>query len=235
MSALLDCPTCARSLQVPDDLQGDMVRCPTCGSSFSVPPESTEAASATAAREAPVATVSLKPMEIGEHQIIPRVPELKLTLVAEERANPRPSNTPHPQPTYPPTDDEVCPACGERVPDQAQCCIRCGESFQDRDDPSWPHLDCEPHRASLVLGLGIGSIVLAATCFLSFIGLPLGIAAIVMARGDMKKMRAGTMDPDGRNTVQAGSICGIIGTILNALLVLYLGAHFLGLAFGNYY
>jgi hypothetical protein len=78
----------------------------------------------------------------------------------------------------------------------------------------------------LVLGLGIGSVVLAATCLLSFIGLPMAITTLVMARGDMKKMRAGTMDPDGRSTTQAGLICAIIGIALNGLLVLYLGAQF---------
>src|SRR5262249_30853782 len=140
-----------------------------------------------------------------------------------------------PQSTERPTDERDCPACGERASNRARHCVRCGQALHDLDDAPWPYLDCEPHRAGLVLGLGIASVVLAATCFLSFIGLPLGIAAIVMARGDMKKMRTGTMDPDGRGSVQAGSICGIIGTVLNALLVLYLGAHFLALAFGGYY
>jgi hypothetical protein len=120
--------------------------------------------------------------------------------------------------------DRVCPACGERATSQARHCVRCGERL-DLDDVPWPYLDCEPHRAGLVLGLGIGSVVFAATCLLSVIGLPLGIAALVIGRGDLKKMREGTMDPDGRSTVQAGYICGIIGIVLNGLLVLYLGAH----------
>jgi hypothetical protein len=235
MSAVVDCPTCARQVQIPDNLQGDTVRCPTCGNAFAAPPASAEPASAAAARAAPVETETLKPLEIAGRQIIPRMPELRPTLVAEERGNPRPSTAPPPQPTDRPTDERVCPACGERASSRARRCVRCGQSLRDLDDAPWPYLDCEPHRAGLVLGLGIGSVVLAATCFLSFIGLPLGIAAIVMARGDIKKMRAGTMDPDGRSSVQAGSICGIIGTVLNTLLVLYLGAQFVAMAFGIYY
>ena len=43
---------------------------------------------------------------------------------------------------------------------------------------------------------------------------PLGIVAWVMGSGDLKEMDAGTMDPTGRGTTQAGKICGIIATIL---------------------
>jgi hypothetical protein len=44
-----------------------------------------------------------------------------------------------------------------------------------------------------------------------------------MGNNDLKEMDAGTMDPSGRSTTNAGRICGIIGTILmilGALLVL---------------
>ena len=63
----------------------------------------------------------------------------------------------------------------------------------------------KPHRGTLILIFGILSLVICA---------PLGIAAWVMGSGDMKEMDAGTMDPTGRGTTQAGKICGMIGTIL---------------------
>jgi len=63
----------------------------------------------------------------------------------------------------------------------------------------------KPHRGTLILIFGILSLVICA---------PLGIAAWVMGSGDMKEMDAGTMDPSGRGTTQAGKICGMIGTIL---------------------
>jgi hypothetical protein len=44
--------------------------------------------------------------------------------------------------------------------------------------------------------------------------MPLGIVAWVMANGDLKKMDAGTMDPEGRGNTQAGKICGIISVCL---------------------
>ncbi len=63
----------------------------------------------------------------------------------------------------------------------------------------------KPHRGTLILVLGILGLVICG---------PLGIAAWVMGSGDLKQMDAGTMDPEGRGTTQAGKICGIIATIL---------------------
>ncbi|HEX7577589.1 MAG TPA: DUF4190 domain-containing protein [Verrucomicrobiae bacterium] len=63
----------------------------------------------------------------------------------------------------------------------------------------------KPHRGTLVLVLGILGLVVCG---------PLGIAAWVMGSGDLKEIDAGTMDPAGRGTTQAGKICGMIATIL---------------------
>jgi len=54
-----------------------------------------------------------------------------------------------------------------------------------------------------------------------------------MGAGDLKEMDAGTMDPSGRGTTQAGKICGIIGTILLILGLVIFGIVFaFGLAAG---
>jgi hypothetical protein len=66
----------------------------------------------------------------------------------------------------------------------------------------------KPHRATTILVLGILGLVLCG---------PLGIAAWVMGANDMKEMEAGTMDPSGRGTTQAGKICGMIACILMIL------------------
>src|SRR5215831_17724996 len=163
MSAAVDCPTCARSLRIPDDLHGETVRCPTCGHAFAAPPGLAEAARATLTNDIPVVTETLRPLEVGARQIIPRVPELRPTLIGEEHGKPRPPSTPRSQPTRHPSNDRACPACGERATGRARHCVRCGEFLGDPDDVPWPYLDCEPHRAGLVMGLGIGSVVLAAT------------------------------------------------------------------------
>jgi hypothetical protein len=69
----------------------------------------------------------------------------------------------------------------------------------------------KPHRATLILVLGILSLVICA---------PLGIAAWIMGNTDLKEMDAGAMDPSGRSSTNAGRICGIIGTVLLILCVL---------------
>jgi hypothetical protein len=63
----------------------------------------------------------------------------------------------------------------------------------------------KPHRGTLILVLGILGLVICG---------PLGIVAWVMGSGDLKEIDAGTMDPAGRGTTQAGKICGMIATIL---------------------
>jgi hypothetical protein len=74
----------------------------------------------------------------------------------------------------------------------------------------------KPHRGTLILVFGILGII---SCF------PLGIAAWVMGRKDLKEMDAGTMDPSGRGNTNAGRICGMIGTLwLAVVLLLSLGA-----------
>ena len=68
----------------------------------------------------------------------------------------------------------------------------------------------KPDRGSLILVFGILSLVVCA---------PLGIAAFIMGRSDLREIDAGERDPQGRSTTQAGYICGIIGSILCGLQV----------------
>ena len=71
-----------------------------------------------------------------------------------------------------------------------------------------------PHRGTLILVLGILSIVF------TIIGVILGPIAWVMGNNDMKEIRAGRMDREGEGTTNAGRICGIVGTVLGALTCL---------------
>lgn len=70
----------------------------------------------------------------------------------------------------------------------------------------------KPHRGTLILVFGILSLIICP---------PVGIAAWLMGSGDLKEMDAGAMDPSGRGTTQAGKICGIIGTILFILQLVF--------------
>lgn len=82
----------------------------------------------------------------------------------------------------------------------------------------------KPHRGTLILVLGILSLVVCQ---------PLGIAAWIMGNGDLKQIDAGTMDPTGRGTTNAGRICGIIGTILLIIgVIVWIAIIALGVAGG---
>jgi hypothetical protein len=75
------------------------------------------------------------------------------------------------------------------------------------------------HRGGAVLTLGILSIVAPLVCFL---GGFMGIAAWTMGLNDLRAMREGRMDPDGRGMTKAGMILGIIGTVLVFFWILVL-------------
>lgn len=65
-----------------------------------------------------------------------------------------------------------------------------------------------PHRGGMILAFGILSLVVCGV---------LGPFAWVMGKADLAEMDGGRMDPDGRAITQAGYICGIIGTVLLCL------------------
>ena len=79
-------------------------------------------------------------------------------------------------------------------------------------------VNLKPHRGTLILVLGILGLVCCGVC---------GIIAWVMGNGDLKKIDAGEMDPEGRGLTQAGKICGIVSVILNILLILIYGIIFI--------
>ena len=69
----------------------------------------------------------------------------------------------------------------------------------------------EPHRGTLILVLGILSLVLC--------GFFTGIPAWIMGKGDLAKIKDGIMDPEGEGPTKAGMICGMICCIIYAVLI----------------
>lgn len=135
------------------------------------------------------------------------------TCGATFTAQPTGSAAPPPLPSVPPPPPvpEVPepmgrPAQSRQVPMGGQPLDDYGEEAPRRR----PRPNYAPHRGVLVLVLGILSIVLQ--CF------PLGIVAWVLGNGDLKKIRAREMDPEGEGLTKAGWICGIIGTFLGVFV-----------------
>ncbi|MBL8792267.1 MAG: hypothetical protein JNM56_00025 [Planctomycetia bacterium] len=118
---------------------------------------------------------------------------------APPEAGTRPQAAP---PPLPPTPPEPARPQASRPPEPPP--------WEDYRDQGYRR-DVEAHRGALVLTFGILSLMLG------LLGLPFGIAAWVMGGGDLQKMRSNRMDPTGMGLTQAGWICGIIGTLLQAL------------------
>ena len=119
-----------------------------------------------------------------------------------------------PRPAAPPT-----PAPQQLVPART----RDEDNDDDRGDrPSRRkrRSDFEAHRGGMILAMGIISIVVGG------IGLVTGIIAWKMGGADLKKIDAGRMDPEGRSMTQIGYILGIIGTILNAIGLVFVCLYF---------
>jgi hypothetical protein len=70
----------------------------------------------------------------------------------------------------------------------------------------------QAHRGAVILVLGILSLTACV---------PLGIAAWTLGDLDLRAMDQGRMDPAGRDLTQAGRICGIVGTVLFALALVW--------------
>jgi hypothetical protein len=94
-------------------------------------------------------------------------------------------------------------------PDDDRDLDRPSERRRDRERDG-AHYE-EPHRGTLILVLGIVSLVACPI---------LGPIAWIMGNGDLKKMDEGVMDPEGKSNTNVGKILGIVGTVLLALQVL---------------
>jgi hypothetical protein len=192
MPTVINCPSCERKLKVPEELLGKKVKCPTCGTLF--------------------------------------------TGGAEGEAPPEPEPE---EPAPPPRTRAAAEAPSRRRRAEED---EDDDRDEDRDDDREDEEDDrprrrrrprrrargEPHRGATILVLGIISIVLAfgflpCYCsgpFLPAIGLALAIPALLMGRTDLRKINEGVMDESGRGITTGGFVCGIVGTILNALELL---------------
>jgi hypothetical protein len=81
----------------------------------------------------------------------------------------------------------------------------------DDDDRPWEQpgavrRDCEPHRGDVLLSFGRVSLVVGLLGFVlgltTLVALPLGVVIDVLAWRDLRRIRAGEMDPRGEGTVR---------------------------------
>jgi hypothetical protein len=120
----------------------------------------------------------------------------------------------------PPRDPDLAPRPRPRLDDQYDD----DDYDEDDDDFEYRRRRRRPyraaHRGGLILTLGILSLVF---CLLAIVCIPvggfIGIAPWVMGVSDLRRMKEGSMDDDGRGSTKTGMIMGIVATSLNALLL----------------
>jgi predicted Zn finger-like uncharacterized protein len=231
MATIVACPSCGGKLRVPDDLRDQLVRCPACDHTFDssqvLPP------SPPPAPQSPPPPPDLplrRALDEPENKPSGLAGGFELNLSLDDAPPVASLASPPPEP-QPPTgkrpprladahdDLKTCPACGKHLHRSASRCPHCGERLRPPDG-GWdaPRRDSEPHRGAMILVVGILSLVFVSMC--GPVGVILGLVAWIMGRTDLRKIRAGLMDPEGEGPTQAGHICGIIGTVVNLLWTL---------------
>jgi hypothetical protein len=108
-------------------------------------------------------------------------------------------------------------------------------AVEDRpwERPGQLRRDAAPHRGWVLLALAAVSVVCGwlACCLVvpSFLGFPLAVAACLLSRQDMARMRAGLVDRDGWGHTYRAWDLSITGLILNGLIFGYATVILLGL------
>jgi hypothetical protein len=228
MLTVVDCPSCGRRLNLPEEARGKPVKCPGCGNQFAAP----------APEAQPVGSVPLAPQPLDEERppAIPGLPPpprpLRAVLLSADEG---------PPPPRPGDDEERCPFCRARCPEGALRCPVCETELKQRasrrNEPAEedlpPRRDYEPHRGALISSFGTLSILFGAPGLCGvlawpfalggLVGLGLGIGAVTMARADLEQMDRNIMDPEGRRSTVTGQGNGVVGLVLGAI-GLFLGA-----------
>lgn len=98
------------------------------------------------------------------------------------------------------------------------------------EPPEIPPFDGPPHRAGLILSLGLTAMlalalaVVVTSCCpyvpVDLIGVGVGVVAWIMGRRDLKAMDRGAMDPAGREKTRLGFALGICAAAFGLFLVL---------------
>jgi predicted Zn finger-like uncharacterized protein len=203
-SELVSCPECTRKLRVPADLIGKLVKCPTCGHTFTADPEkqAPKPEPATVPQEdKPARTSKVGRSDDDDDRPVSRRSSRDDDDDDEDRSRRRRRSRSRRD-----DDDD-----DDERPRRRRSRSSRDDDDDDDDDYRSRRRDLMPHRAGAVLTIGILSFF--------FFPLILGPIAWVMGNNDLAAMRAGLMDREGESQTNAGRICGMISTILGAVII----------------
>jgi predicted Zn finger-like uncharacterized protein len=155
-----------------------------------------------------------RPLRVPDHLLgqLVKCPNCQQQFTAASAQAIRPAERPKPESEPAPYRSQPVSELGRPMPPRP-------DDFEDDDDyddrPRRRRRHYEPHRGTLILVLGIVSIIIMVNLGLGFVT---GIPAWVMGNADMKKIKAGVMDPAGAGQTNAGRIMGVVVTILNLVV-----------------
>lgn len=219
MAIAFRCPDCSKLLRTTDDKVGLQANCPGCGNVVTVPAAGADpdASSVGSPLSTPGPSRTIEPFDAF---FGPTDADYGEEDDADDDAG----------------DGPRCPMCGERIPVRARICRHCGEAVsgrrERRDAPLAPGV--RPHRTGLLLTLsivGVASFVFSGCCLLlGVVSIPFPVAVLILANGDLARMRDGEMDRRGESETRTARIIALIhlglaaGGILLYVVLVGLGA-----------
>jgi hypothetical protein len=196
MPQLVACPSCGCKVQAGESLLGRRTRCIACGNVF-------------VASDAPAVPFPDEP------QTYPLLPDEQADAPPPRQDDRQRGPARHRLP--------LCPRCHRPVEWNAPACPHCSHLL-DTDDrtapPAWQRRrDGEDHRGPLIDSLGTICLMCAVMGLCTgglgvLMALCTGIPALVMASGDLARMRSGELDAEGAPATEMGRNKAIAGLVL---------------------
>jgi hypothetical protein len=188
MPQQISCPSCARTLNVPDELIGKTVRCPGCKTTF------------TAQGEAPSAPVQAETPPAAGRSRRAAEDDRPRGDSDDADARPRPSGAPH--------KGGVLLGLGITSVVLAVLSLLTGGCS------SGGGTFCAACCPWIVL---VAWMPLVVAMLVALVGAILGLIASLLGQRDLGRMNRGEMDSSGRGSTKAGMICGIVGSVICVL------------------
>ena len=195
MPTAIQCPHCRRMLKLHDADVGKMVRCPSCAQAFAARRDD----------DAPLPSSAVPDFELSSGEPPPRH-AVQSKPPPEEGPRERRVPQTNPGEVYAVQLDEEATAPAHEEERRRRRRVAEWEEYES---------DVQPHRGTLILVLGVLSLVLACIPLAGWI---LGGISMTMGANDSRLMDQRVMDRSGRAMTRAGQICGILGVFFATIM-----------------
>src|SRR5882672_3439310 len=181
MSAPIACPACRRALNLPAEALNRQVQCPACKHQFhpaeASPVENVRAALPKIDYDGARPTEASPTGETRPPVKLPPMPAAPASFDVRRSDRRGKRET-----------EDLCPKCRAFVPRGANKCPECNAEFEPEDEENYrpweqdgmERRDSEPHRGTFVLLMSVGSLIMACTFFICYLGIGTTITGLIM-------------------------------------------------------